>query len=67
MPYKPVARVCSRTDVRGPPGRRRPACAVALRGTDLQLDLRRLMDMQALSLLDHLLGRSSAFIAHVGR
>lgn len=40
---------------------------LTLRGTELQLDLRRLMDMQALSLQDHLLGRSGAFVAHVGR
>lgn len=40
---------------------------VALRGSELQLDLRRLMDMQVLSLLDRLLGRAAAFSAYTAR
>ena len=40
---------------------------VELRHSDIRLDMRRIMDMQTLSLAEHLLGRTSAFTAFSGR
>ena len=40
---------------------------IELRTMDLRLDMRRIIDMQALMLADHLLGRSATFAAFTAR